>query len=163
MRKQGLSLVCCCFGIVALAACGSSSKSGTGQLTLSQFVAKADPICASGNAQRKAIPAPPGDPTTAGPAAVKTFAPYLSATSASLHSELQQIRALGTPKTGGSIINAALALGDRNVAVQEAVASAAAKGNVAAFRTGLTALSSLKGPGPLLKPLGFKVCGNRGG
>ncbi len=140
--------------MAGVAACGSSNK----QLSLSQFAAKGDAICQRGNAQRNAIPQPNADPTTAGPAQLKQIAAYLDKTSASLTSELQQIRALGTPQTGGSVLGVALAIGDRNVATQKAAAQAAAKGDVAGFRSAFAALSKLE-PATMLRSLGFKVCG----
>jgi hypothetical protein len=163
MIRQGLTVLCCACVVVGLAACGSSSKSsGSNQLSLSQFITKADAICTAGNAQRNAIPAPNVNPATAGPAQLKTIAGYLDKTSSSLASELQQIRGLGTPKTGGPVVAAALASGDKSVAAQQAAAQAAAKGDVTGFRVAFTAAAKRRPP-TMLKPLGFKVCGSGGG
>jgi hypothetical protein len=163
MIRQGLTVLCCACVVVGLAACGSSSKSsGSNQLSLSQFITKADAICTAGNAQRRAIPQPNVDPSTAGPAQLKPLADFLNKNSSSLASELQQIRALGTPTTGGPVIQAALAIGDRSVAAQTTAAQAAAKGDGPAFRAALAAGQKI-GRATMLKPLGFKVCGSAKG
>jgi hypothetical protein len=160
MIRQGLTVLCCACVVVGLAACGSSSKSsGSKQLGLSQFITKADAICAAGNAQRSAIPQPNVNPATAGPAQLKLLADFLNKNSSSLASELQQIRALGTPKTGGPVVQAALALGDRSLAAETAAAQAAAKGDGPAFRAALAAAQKIGRP-TMLTPLGFKVCGS---
>jgi hypothetical protein len=164
MLKHRLTLLGCGVALLGVAGCGSSSKKSTSTtaaagLPLSQFVSKADPICARANAQRRAINSPHANPLTASSATVKTFASYLRGTAASLSLELAQIRALGTPQTGAATLQKALASGDQSVAVQTAAAQAAAKGDVSAFRAEFLTLVKLSPPREL-KSLGFKICGH---
>jgi hypothetical protein len=161
MVKHRLTVLSCGLALLGVAACGSSSKKTTSTatgLTQAQFVAKADAICAAGKARRAALKAPTADPSTAGSATIKTFAPYLATTSALLASDLQKIRALGTPQTGAAELQQALAYGDQSAALQAAAGRAAASGDVKAFRADL---SKTIVPPAALKQFGFKVCGHR--
>lgn len=161
MTKHRFTALCCGIALLGVTACGSSSKKTTtasSGLTQAQFIAQADAICAQGKAKRAALKAPNGDPTTANASNVKTFASYLLAASSSLQSDLTKVRALGTPTTGGAVLDEALAYGERSVAEQRAAGEAAASGNVPAFRAALVALETLRPPASI-RSFGFKVCG----
>ncbi len=160
MGRGRKAIVCCCVAALGAAGCGSSSKNNGP--TQAQVIAKGDPICAHEIAVRRGLKPPQANPATANPATIKTFAPYLSATTASLRREVQGIEALGTPRTGAALLKQAIAQGQHDVALQMAATQAAAKGNVPAFRAAFASLSKINGPPPQLKQFGFKVCGESG-
>lgn len=160
MGRGRKAIVCCCVAALGAAGCGSSSNNS--RPTQAQVIAKGDQVCAHEIAVRRALKPPQANPATADAATIKTFAPFLSADTASLRREVQGIEALGTPRTGAPLLKQAIAQGNRDVALQTAAAQAAAKGDVPAFRAAFVSLSKISGPPPQLKQFGFKVCGESG-
>ena len=137
-----------------LAACGSS---GSKTVPKSQIISKGDAICRRLDAT---IGQPPNfNPANATTAQLKSIVPFLTKTAQVTTSEVQQVRALGTPSTDAALFKQILADGDTAAAHFRAAAQAATQGNRPAFLATFRQLQAVPSRG---KQFGFHVCDTGG-
>ena len=154
MTVAALGVVCA----GAVAACGSSSKKSPTTSTpktvaKATIISQGDAICARLN---KGLPALPNtDPSKASGAQLKRFAPALLKTGQIIGTEVQQVRALGTPDTDAALFGQVLAEGVQASANFQAAGQAAARGDRKAFLSAFAALNNASQHG---KQFGFRVC-----
>jgi hypothetical protein len=171
MRLLSL-LVLACAAQIGLSACGSSSKSSsssstsqtTAQLPRAEFAQKADAICRQGQQTLQSGPKPPNfNPATATSAQVKSATAFLQSDAAITRDEVSRVTAVGEPaETAAKEAWTRLreSLQSQTLPAIESVATAAAAGDVTAFRAGITRLNGIGAfQRPLVQAMGFKVCG----
>jgi hypothetical protein len=145
MARKLLALI----GIAAgVAACGGSSSS---PVTRAQWITQADAICASADAQIRALPTPNS---------AKQLQTQLGSLVPLMQSQLAKLHALTPPAADQASVDSILAAASQTIPLIKRLSVVAATGDLAKIQQWETAHSSdLAGAARAAAAFGLKVCG----
>lgn len=135
--------------VLAVSACGGGSK----KVTKGDFVARADAVCATTQAQVRSLPT--GSGSLAG------TAKYFRSSAALLHTQAVQLRAIPRPKQAAAnakVLEQFLTATSQSAAIYRRIATAAANGDQGALTSAEAALGANPAP-RLAARYGLRVCG----
>ena len=147
---RALARGCVIMAAVVLSACGSSAPSKA------SFIAKADAICASGDAQIKAVPTPPLTGTQSSKLAA--LGRYVERVVPVARGVITRLKALAQPTQDRALLQQYLNALDVAAAHLDALGAAASTGSAAAVAARAGALRA-DHPDTFALRYGLKVCG----